>query len=129
MTTSPVRYTLIFDGACGMCMRWMGRVRSWDTKEVFEYLPLQDPSIPERFPSLTREALEQAMHVVGPDGRVWAGSAAVEKIVDLLPMGRWVSWIFALPFARPIADRVYRWVADNRSRLGCGEHCGVGEPA
>lgn len=129
MSTQPVRYTLIFDGACAMCMRWMGRVRSWDTEGVFEYLPLQDPSIPERFPALTPEALEREMYVVGPDGRMWAGAAAVEKIVALLPMGRWTSWVFALPLARPIADRVYRSVADNRSRLGCGEHCGVHEPA
>ena len=108
-----------------MCMRWMGRVRSWDSNGVFEYLPLQDPSIPDRFPDLTSDALEREMHVIGPEGRVWAGAEAVERIVALLPLGRWISWIFALPLARPIADRVYRWVAANRSRMGCGEHCGI----
>lgn len=129
MSTSSVRHTLIFDGACAMCMRWMGRVRSWDSQGVFEYLPLQDPSIPDRFPSLERDALEQEMHVVGPEGRIWKGAGAVERIVALLPAGRWVSWIFALPFARPIADRVYRWVAKNRSSMGCGEHCGLDRAA
>jgi len=129
MTDSSVRHTLIFDGACTMCMRWMSRVRSWDRNDAFEYVPLQDPSVPERFPDLDREALEREMHVVGPDGRVWRGAGAVERVIELLPRGRWISWAFHLPFARAVADRVYRWVAENRSRLGCGDHCGIGEAA
>ena len=33
------------------------------------------------------------------------------------------SWIFSIPFVRPLAERFYRWFARNRYRLGCGEHC------
>jgi len=125
MSTTLVRHTLVFDGACPMCIRWMGRVRSWDSSRAFEYVPLQDPSIPERFPQLDPDALAREMHVVAPDGRVWAGAAAVERVVELLPLGRWVSWIFSVPLARRLGDRIYRSVAANRSRLGCGEHCGI----
>jgi predicted DCC family thiol-disulfide oxidoreductase YuxK len=31
--------------------------------------------------------------------------------------------VFSIPFARPLAERFYRWFARNRYRLGCGEHC------
>jgi predicted DCC family thiol-disulfide oxidoreductase YuxK len=33
--------------------------------------------------------------------------------------------VFAIPFARTLADRFYRWFARNRYRLGCGEHCAM----
>lgn len=124
MMRDEVRHILIFDGACPMCVRWMGRVRHWDSDGAFEYVPLQDPSVPDRFPGLSREALTREMHLIGPDGTVWRGARAVERILELLPKGRWVRWLFRLPFARPIADRVYREVAENRSSLGCGSHCG-----
>jgi predicted DCC family thiol-disulfide oxidoreductase YuxK len=40
-----------------------------------------------------------------------------------MPKGKLVSWVFKLPYARPLAERFYRWFARNRYRLGCGEHC------
>jgi predicted DCC family thiol-disulfide oxidoreductase YuxK len=36
-----------------------------------------------------------------------------------------ISWMFKIPFVRPLVDRFYRWFARNRYRLGCGEHCAV----
>jgi predicted DCC family thiol-disulfide oxidoreductase YuxK len=122
---SDVRHTLLFDGACPMCMRWMTRVRQWDRDGAFEFLPLQDPSVPERFPELDREDLEREIHLVAPDGETTAGAAAVERIIKLLPGGTIAGLLFHVPFARPIAERIYRWVAENRTRLGCGEHCGI----
>jgi predicted DCC family thiol-disulfide oxidoreductase YuxK len=62
---------------------------------------------------------------VGPEGRRWEGAAAVERILDLLPRGRLVSWVFKLPFARPVARRAYRWFARHRHRFGCSEHCAI----
>jgi predicted DCC family thiol-disulfide oxidoreductase YuxK len=125
MMVDSTRHVLIFDGACPMCVRWMGRVRHWDERDAFEYVPLQDPSVPDRYPDLEQDALRREMHLVGPGGEIWTGAAAVEQILARLPVGRWLGWLFRLPFARPIADRVYRRVADNRTRLGCGSHCGV----
>ena len=51
------------------------------------------------------------------------GAAAIEKLLDVLPRGGWIAWVFDIPFVRKLADRLYRWVARNRYRLGCGDHC------
>lgn len=119
-------YTVIYDGACGMCCRLARTLVELDRKRVFEVAPSQQGGIEERFPWITREALDRALQLVRQsDGRTWEGAAAVEQIVRRLRGGRLVSWLFAVPFARGAADRVYRLVAENRSRLGCGEHCPV----
>lgn len=125
MMREDAHHVLIFDGACPMCVRWMGRVRHWDEHDSFEYVPLQDPSVPDRFPELEPAALAREVHLVGPAGEVRTGAGAVERILEMLPLGRWLGWLFRLPFARPIADRVYRRVAENRRGLGCRSHCGV----
>jgi len=59
------------------------------------------------------------------DGRTWQGAAAIEEIINAMPKGWLISWIFRIPFVRPLAERFYRWFARNRYRLGCGEHCAV----
>ena len=119
-------HVLIYDGDCQMCTRWMQRVRRWDRAGRIETLPLQAPQVAERFPDLEPARLLEAMHFVEPDGRVTAGAEAAERMLGILPMGWGLGWVFHLPFARRVADRVYRTVAANRSRLGCGDHCSIG---
>ncbi len=103
------RYTVIYDGNCRMCTRISNVLRDWGREEL-NVVPSQDPQM-------------DALQLVAPDGRVWQGAAAIEQLLTLLPRGRLVAWMFYVPFARVIADRVYRWIARNRYRLGCGEHC------
>lgn len=60
------------------------------------------------------------MQLVGPDGSVRAGARAAPVILRLLPLGRPLAWLFAVPGVPWVAQRVYRVVARNRHRLGCG---------
>jgi predicted DCC family thiol-disulfide oxidoreductase YuxK len=59
------------------------------------------------------------------DGRTWQAAAALEELLNALPKGRLISWLFRIPFVRPLVDQFYRWFARNRYRMGCGEHCAV----
>ncbi len=113
-------WTLVYDGECGFCRRWVAAVRRWDRAGRVRAVPLQDGAAWEDLPGLTRPALEQAVHLVSPDGRVFAGAAAAPPLLALLPWGR----ILALPLALPGAGRVaaagYGWIARHRHRDGCG---------
>ena len=113
----------MYDGECRFCTRSANVVRHWDRRYVVEILPSQDPSVPRRFPWIPAGDFAQAMQLVREDGTTWSGAAAVEELLTVLPRGRWISWTFRLPFGRALADRLYRWVARNRYRLGCGAHC------
>ena len=66
------------------------------------------------------------MHVIrASDRKTWEGAAALEELLDVLPKGRLISWMFEVPLVRPLVEKFYRWFARNRYRLGCGEHCAV----
>jgi len=122
---SQAPFTVIFDGDCNICTRSVELLREWDSSALLEMVPSQHPDVATRFPWIPEHAYADAMQLVAADGTTWQGAAAVEKVLDLLPKGRLISWIFHIPFARPLADRLYRVFARNRYRLGCGAHCQV----
>ncbi|MFV2007857.1 MAG: thiol-disulfide oxidoreductase DCC family protein [Longimicrobiales bacterium] len=120
--------TVIYDGECELCRRSMGVLRRLDEAGVLELVESQAPGLRERFPWITPEACARAVQVVEPDGHTTEGAAAVERLCAILPAGRRVRWLYRIPFARPIGDRIYAWISRNRPtlRLACGEHCSVG---
>lgn len=121
MTGRP--YVVVYDGDCKVCTRLAGALSRWDTRATFDVVPSQAPGVQARFPWIPPRAYRDSLQLVGEAERTWQGAAAIERILDLLPRGRWLGWLFSLPFARPLAERAYRWFARSRYRLGCGAHC------
>jgi predicted DCC family thiol-disulfide oxidoreductase YuxK len=116
-------YAVVYDGDCRVCTRMAGVLKRWDTAASLDVVPSQAPGVQERFPWIAPAAYRESLQLVHRSGETWQGAAAVERVLDVLPRGRWISWVFSLPFARPLAERLYRWFARNRYRLGCGDHC------
>lgn len=116
MAERTERVTLIYDGECGLCRRAVDRVRAWDRSDGFTYIAFQDPAV-GRF-GIALPALAAAMHLVLPDGRVFAGADAVPEILRRLPGKRWLAWMFAVPGVLPVARRAYQRIAERR-------HCAV----
>ena len=101
----------------------------WDTNRELEILASQTPGLRARYPWIPERAYLESVQVIhNPDGQTWQGAAAIERLLDVLPKGKLVSWIFAIPFARPVAEKFYRWFAKNRYHLLCGEHCQLRDP-
>ena len=116
-------YTVVYDGACKVCTRIVHVLQSWDREGMLEIVPSRAPGVRARFPWIPDRAYAESVQVIGPGGRTWQGARAVEQVLDVLPKGKLLTWIFSIPFVRPLAERFYRWFARNRYRLGCGEHC------
>ena len=123
------RYTVIYDGHCKVCGRMVKVLTKWDSGRDLEIIPSQTPGVRERFPWIPARAYIDSMQVIRTrDGRTWQAAAALEELLNVLPKGRLISWLFRIPFVRPLVDRFYRWFARNRYRMGCGEHCAVSNP-
>jgi len=130
-TTSKARrsYTVIYDGDCKVCGRIVKVLTRWDREGELEIIPSQAPSVRERFPWIPARAYVESLQVVRmSDGKTWQGGAALEQLLKVLPKGWLASWLFMIPFARPLAEKFYRWFARNRFRMGCSDHCAVGPP-
>ena len=116
-------YTVVFDGDCKVCTRLSHVLRTWDKHNDLEVVSSQQAGVTARFPWIPVRAYADALQMIAADGTTWQGAAAIEQILEVLPRGGWIAWVFKIPFVRPLADRFYRWFARNRYRLGCGAHC------
>jgi predicted DCC family thiol-disulfide oxidoreductase YuxK len=119
------RATLIYDGECGLCRAAVRWVAQRDREQLVALVPFQDGDAVARF-GITLPALAAAMHLVLPDGRVFAGADAVPELLRRLGRWRWLAWLFAVPGVRPIARRLYRWIALRRRCLVRGSPAGSG---
>lgn len=119
-------YTVVYDGTCSVCTRFISVLTKWDKRRELEILPSQTAGLDARFPWIPAPAYSESIQVIRTgDGRTWQGAAAIEQLLDALPKGRLVSWIFSIPLMRPIAERFYRWFARKRYKFGCNTHCRV----
>lgn len=108
--------TLIYDGECGLCRQAVELLRRWDREHVLRFVPFQDQHSVAGF-GIALPALAAAMHLVLPDGRVYAGADAAPELLRLLPGKRWLAPLFRVPGVPPLARRAYAWIARRRHCL------------
>jgi predicted DCC family thiol-disulfide oxidoreductase YuxK len=100
-----------------VCRTTAARVIAWDREHRVALIPFQDERAVAAF-AIEAPALAAAMHLLLPDGRVFAGADAIPELLRLLPGKRWMAPWFDIPGARILARRVYQYVAARR-------HCGI----
>jgi predicted DCC family thiol-disulfide oxidoreductase YuxK len=119
-------YTVVYDGTCNVCTRFISVLTRLDKRHELEILPSQTVGLSTRFGWIPNHAYSESIQVIRrADGRTWQGAAAIEQVLDALPKGRFLTWIFSIPKVRPIAERFYRWFAKRRYKFSCGEHCRI----
>jgi hypothetical protein len=91
--------------------------------------PLSDPGVAAIAPSLSPEALREAIHCITPRGRIYRGARAIRfvgmRVPALWPLALFL-WIPGVIF---IAEIVYQWISRNRYLLsrvfGCKDACAI----
>ena len=123
------RPTVLYDGACPMCVFQMKVLRWLDWRGALALVPLADPRAPEIAPQLTREDLLEAIHCVTPEGRVYRGARALRFVGLRLPLLAPVALALWLPGMIALAEMLYRWVSRHRllfsPLFGCKDACAL----
>ncbi len=129
MTPALAAHIILYDDACAFCTFQM-RVVTWlDWCNAVSLLPLSDPRAAQVAPTLTREALLEAIHCVARDGRIHRGARCLRFIGMRMPLAVPFALVLWIPGVIWIAERVYSWVSRNRHLLsrwfGCKEACAL----
>lgn len=111
MPGAPV---LLYDGRCEFCARWSRRLAAWDRAGRIRQIPSHDRARLPGLPAIEEAALDRALHVVLPDGRVLSGARGVIALLPWLPAGRPLGWLARVPGVGWTADRVYEAIAHRR---------------
>jgi predicted DCC family thiol-disulfide oxidoreductase YuxK len=111
------RGLMLNDGDCGFCMRTAALVPRLGVD--VDSVALQSVDLSQWGIDEDRALVEMAY--VHPDGNVDYGHRAWAAILTTGPLPwRAVARAMTTRAGEPVARRVYRWVADNRSRLPGG---------
>jgi predicted DCC family thiol-disulfide oxidoreductase YuxK len=124
-TTPPGRYVLLYDGHCRFCTEGSQRLEGWMRRGSVERADFQQPGDLDRFPGLTHAMCMERLHLVAPDGRVFAGVEAIVRAAMTRPFLGVVALLYFVPGFRQLLHGLYRIVAANRYRL-MGKAVGAG---
>lgn len=111
-----MRYYVIYDGQCNLCVTLTQLLESFDQGHLFHYLPMQSEA---KLIDLQISAQECELGVIlidaqDPDQR-WQGSAAIEHITTFLPFGdAFIAAYRAIPGLKLLGDSAYCQIRDNR---------------
>jgi predicted DCC family thiol-disulfide oxidoreductase YuxK len=119
-TMSVQRVDVVYDGLCRFCLR---SIRVIQTLDLLRRVSVHDANDREAvvaaFPALADSDLDDAMYAVDARGRRYRGFNAFRRLTWTLPPVWWLIPLLYFPGVSHVGDRVYRYVARNRSRLGC----------
>ena len=112
----PASRLVIWDRSCGFCASSVTWARRLDWLGILAYAGNDQADVLATH-GITRQAADEAMHVVDAEG-TWIGFDAVRRIAEVLPLSFLWAPLLGLPPIRFAGDRVYRAVARRR-------HCRV----
>ena len=114
-TSNPACKVVLYDDACGMCLRTVARLR-----------PLLEPR-GFRFDAFPAGVEKIEMKLMQPDGQVIGGADAVVAMARAVWWLRPLTFLTRLPGVMPLLRRAYRKVAANRHCISGA--CGWTPPA
>ena len=114
--------TMLYDGDCGFCRATRRCLSALDVTNRVRWLPYQSLADPPD--GLTWGDLDRAAYLQAEDGRLFEGYYAFRALTVRLPLLMPLAPLAWLPGMAALGSRAYRWVADNRRRIGFG--CGIG---
>jgi len=114
--TAPV-IVMLYDGHCALCRATVAFIKERDHAGQIECADLQLPENEARFPSFSKEAVREQIHVLDQDKRVFIGAAGTRQFLALLPGWGWLAWMLGVPGLRWIAQFIYMRIANNRYRF------------
>ena len=122
--------SVIYDGACSVCTRIVRLLKVIDRSNTFVVYDYHEvPLMQERFPVLKGSELEEAMHVITRDRRIYRGYRALRRMLMNTPLRPVVAFLY-FPAFDPIGVFLYNWFARNRRRFGCtSDRCAVLSPS
>jgi len=113
-----MKYHVIYDGNCNLCVNLVQLLESFDQGKSFVYTPMQNEEVLDSMEVSACDCKKGMILIDKENNQRWQGSDAAEEIARILPSGSWFVNIYqGLPFAKDTGDRLYAIIRDNRYQL------------
>jgi len=114
---------MVYDGDCGFCRLWIQRWRFLTGNRV-DYRPYQESAA--LYPEIPLDRFQASVHLIEPDGGVFAGARAVFRGLALRRGLGWLPRAYDLvPGLSFAAEKAYAFVAAHRGWFSKAGSCGL----
>jgi predicted DCC family thiol-disulfide oxidoreductase YuxK len=100
-----------------MCVTAKGGLERLSEGPELRMIPYQSEEAKQLLGPRHHGGRPEAAFLVTADGRIAGGLDAFLALLPGLRGGRWLAALFAVPFVKPLGDRLYQLVARHRYRL------------
>ncbi len=110
-------FVVLYDGKCRFCTQSAKRLARSFGPEKVRTENFQEAGVLTTYPTITFDAAMARLHVVAPNGQVFAGAGAVARLVRTIPIVGILGYLYFLPGLRHFLEWMYGFIARNRYRL------------
>lgn len=129
VATSDRKHVVLYDDECPLCTFQMKMLTWLDWFGVLSLVPLSHERATEIAPGISREDLQEAIHCIAKDGKIYRGARALRFVGMRLPLMIPAALIMWIPGVILIAEKAYQFISKHRlvfSRLfGCKGACAL----
>lgn len=115
LEAAPGSRALVWDDSCSFCGRTVRWLRRLDWLHVLDPIPSSNAAMREELGISQAQADEAVQLVVRSTGRRASGFAAVQRVLQVLPISFLWAPLLRLPTIMALGNRAYRRVAARRS--------------
>lgn len=123
-----LRWNLIYDGLCPLCIRTVTIIDYFDLRGKLNFIDFENEKqeVKQLNNELKDDDLRHSMHLISPNGKIYKGFFAFEKLASLMPV-LWITVPFLkIPFVSNAGNYLYHKIAGNRKRHICNaEYCAI----
>lgn len=107
------KYIIFFDNKCGFCSFWINWIARRDRKQLFFFSPLDS-----NFAHKILGEVDYNSVILYDKGKIYTKSEAIIQILQHLNKFNYIISILLKVFPEKFLDKIYDFIARNRSKLG-----------
>ena len=110
-----MKCTVLYDGWCGFCSSTIAFIKRFCSEDKVEFISFREIPDSESHILVTKERLEEKMHVIQKNGEIKNGASAFLSIAKTSPKLWPTVPILYFTIKIGIAEKVYDYIAKNRN--------------
>lgn len=107
---------ILYDGDCPICCAKRDFLMRRDRNGALEFADIRDPDFRLPADGITLDMLAAEIHALTPEHQVLRGMEVIRAAYRAIGIG-WIAAPSGWPLLRPLFDRLYVYVANNRLKI------------
>ncbi len=120
---------IVYDSQCNFCISQINTIKKLVlNKDIFDYQPRNNADLELAIPKIKTFDFSKGILFINKDQEIYIGSDAIYHISNNLKVLHYFSFLYQIPFLKPIFKFLYFLIAKNRyflSRFCNSDNCSL----